>query len=227
MLKLQLLGKTSTFKKLTNQAKKYKKPQSELLGSLKIIIRIVGALIVPLAATLFYLMWIGTNFDSAMTLTERLLSPEYANIVEKTTGAMIGMIPSGLFLLTSMALAVGVIRLSQNNTLVQELYCIEMLARVDTLCLDKTGTITDGTMTVKSVIEYKNDIGLSLKNIVSAMINAQNDSNLTSNALAERFGTGKRIRHKNLIPFSSTRKYSAVQFDKYGTFVLGAPEFVD
>lgn len=220
------VGKDIYIQKLTNQAKKYKKPQSELLGSLKIIIRIVGALIVPLAATLFYLMWIGTNFDSTMTLTERLLSPEYANIVEKTTGAMIGMIPSGLFLLTSMALAVGVIRLSQNNTLVQELYCIEMLARVDTLCLDKTGTITDGTMTVKSVIEYKNDIGLSLKNIVSAMINAQNDSNLTSNALAERFGTGKRIRHKNLIPFSSIRKYSAVQFDKYGTFVLGAPEFV-
>ncbi|HBG33066.1 MAG TPA: ATPase P, partial [Acholeplasmataceae bacterium] len=135
-------------------------------------------------------------------------------IVISTAGAMIGMIPSGLFLLTSMALAVGVIRLAQNNTLVQELYCIEMLARVDTLCLDKTGTITDGTMTVKSIIEYKNETGLALKNIISAMLNAQNDQNLTSDALADRFGTAKRIRHKELIPFSSSRKFSAVQFDR-------------
>jgi cation-transporting P-type ATPase E len=220
------IGKDIYIQKLTNQAKKYKKPESDLLGSLKIIIRTVGALIIPLAIVLFYLMWTGTNWDPSLTLAERLASPTYGNIVRSTAGAMIGMIPSGLFLLTSMALAVGVIRLAQNNTLVQELYCIEMLARVDTLCLDKTGTITDGTMTVKSIIEYKNETGLTLKNIISAMINAQNDSNLTSDALAERFGTGKRIRHKALIPFSSTRKYSAVQFDRYGTFILGAPEFV-
>ncbi len=209
------VGKDIYIQKLTNQAKKYKKPESDLLGSLKIIIRTVGIIILPLAATLFYLMTNNANLD--MT---------YQEIVIKTTGAMIGMIPSGLFLLTSMALAVGVIRLAQNNTLVQELYCIEMLARVDTLCLDKTGTITDGTMTVKSIIEYKNDTGLALKNIISAMLNAQNDPNLTSDALADRFGTGKRIRHKNLIPFSSTRKFSAVQFERYGTFILGAPEFV-
>lgn len=207
------VGHNIYIQKLTNQAKKYKKPQSDLLGSLKIIIRIVGALIIPIAITLFYLM------STYSTLP-------YNEIVQKTAGAMIGMIPSGLFLLTSMALAVGVIRLAQNNTLVQELYCIEMLARVDTLCLDKTGTITDGTMTVKSIIEYKNDTGLPLKNIISAMINAQNDPNLTSDALAERFGTAKRIRHKSLIAFSSQRKFSAVQFDRYGTFVLGAPEFV-
>lgn len=207
------VGHNIYIQKLTNQAKKYKKPKSDLLGSLKIIIRIVGALIIPIAATLFYLM---TTYSTL----------PYNEVVQKTAGAMIGMIPSGLFLLTSMALAVGVIRLAQNNTLVQELYCIEMLARVDTLCLDKTGTITDGTMTVKSIIEYKNETGIPLKNIVSAMINAQNDPNLTSDALAERFGTAKRIRHKNLIPFSSQRKFSAVQFDRYGTFILGAPEFV-
>lgn len=220
------VGKDIYIQKLTSQAKKYKKPESDLLGSLKIIIRTVGALILPLAGILFYLMWSSVNWDPALTLGQRLMSEEYSLIVRQTAGAMIGMIPSGLFLLTSMALAVGVIRLAQNNTLVQELYCIEMLARVDTLCLDKTGTITDGTMTVKSIIEYKNETGLPLKNIISAMLNAQNDSNLTSDALAERFGTAKRIRHKNLIPFSSSRKYSAVQFERYGTFVLGAPEFV-
>ena len=220
------VGKDIYIQKLTSQAKKYKKPESDLLGSLKIIIRTVGALILPLAGILFYLMWSAVEWDPALSIGDRLMSEEYSLIVRQTAGAMIGMIPSGLFLLTSMALAVGVIRLAQNNTLVQELYCIEMLARVDTLCLDKTGTITDGTMTVKSIIEYKNDTNLSLKNIISAMLNAQNDSNLTSDALADRFGTAKRIRHKNLIPFSSSRKYSAVQFERYGTFVLGAPEFV-
>src|SRR5690606_5844333 len=101
-----------------------------------------------------------------------------------------------------------------------------MLARIDTLCLDKTGTITDGTMTVKSVIEYDSVPGLPLKQLISAMLNAQNDQNLTSEALSERFGTQKRIRHRALIAFSSSRKYSAVEFDKFGTFAIGAPEFI-
>jgi cation-transporting ATPase E len=206
------IGKDIYIQKLTNQAKKYKKPQSELLSSLKIIIRIIGAIIIPVSAALVYIMY--TNGEA------------YKTIVEKTSGAMIGMIPSGLFLLTSMALAVGVIRLAQNNTLVQELYCIETLARVDTLCLDKTGTITDGTMTVRSIIEYKTSTKVTLRNAVSAMINAQNDDNLTTQALRERFGTAKRYRHKALIPFSSARKYSAVEFDRYGTFIIGAPEYV-
>ena len=90
------------------QAKKYKKPNSDLLGSLKIIIRTVGALILPLAATLFYLMWSQVDWAPGISFAEQLSSPEYQQIVIKTAGAMIGMIPSGLFLLTSMALAVGV-----------------------------------------------------------------------------------------------------------------------
>ena len=141
-------------------------------------------------------------------------------LVERTAGAIIGLIPSGLFFLLTVAL-VGVVRLGQNNTLVQELYCIEMLARIDTLCLDKTGTITDGSMTVKSVIEFETVPGLTLKQLVSAMLNAQNDSNLTSDALYERFGNQKRIRHKAIIPFSSARKYSAVEFEKIWNVCTG------
>ena len=125
MHKLTAVGKDIYIQKLTSQAKKYKKPESDLLGSLKIIIRTVGALILPLAATLFYLMWSQVNWAPGISITEQLASPEYQQIVIKTAGAMIGMIPSGLFLLTSMALAVGVIRLAQNNTLVQELYCMK------------------------------------------------------------------------------------------------------
>ena len=207
------IGADIYIQKLTSQAKKYQKPNSDLLGSLKIIIRTVAAVIIPIAGTLVYFA-IYVNGES------------YEQVVLGTTGAMIGIIPSGLFLLTSMALAVGVIRLAQNNTLVQELYCIEMLARVDVLCLDKTGTITDGTMTVQSTIELEAHPKLSLKNIISGMINALNDTNLTSQALSDRFGIAKRIRHKNIIPFSSARKFSAVEFERYGTFVLGAPEYI-
>ena len=209
------IGNDIYIEKLTSQAKKYKKPKSDIFRSLKLIVRVIGFLIIPIAAGL-YILGLNGNYD-------QIIQPV---LVERTAGAIIGLIPSGLFLLTSVALAVGVVRLGQNNTLVQELYCIELLARIDTLCLDKTGTITDGSMTVKSVIEYENVAGLTLKQLISAMLNAQNDSNLTSEALYERFGNQKRIRHKAIIPFSSARKYSAVEFEKYGTFAIGAPEFV-
>ena len=215
--RVERIGKDNYIEKLAGQAKKYGKPKSDLLKTLKNIIRIIGVIILPLGAMVFFSQWSGGNFGGSYT---------YPEAVRTTAGAVIGMIPSGLFLLTSVALAVGVIRLAQNNTLVQELYCIEMLARVDVLCLDKTGTITDGSMAVKSVIEYPNDSGVTVKNAYSAMQNALNDNNVTSRALEEKFGRAKRIKHTALIPFSSARKYSAVEFERYGTFVLGAPEFV-
>ena len=118
-----------------------------------------------------------------------------------------------LSLIHILALAVGVIRLADNNTLVQELYCIEMLARIDTLCLDKTGTITDGTMNVQSVIEIKSDSKLAIGEIIPAMMNAFKDENQTSKALIERFGRGKALKYLRTIPFSSARKYSAVEFN--------------
>ena len=215
--RVERIGKDNYIEKLAGQAKKYGKPKSDLLKTLKNIIRTIGVIILPLGAMVFFSQWSGGNFGGSYT---------YPEAVRTTAGAVIGMIPSGLFLLTSVALAVGVIRLAQNNTLVQELYCIEMLARVDVLCLDKTGTITDGSMAVKSVIEYPNDSGVTVKNAYSAMQNALNDNNVTSRALEEKFGRAKRIKHTAIIPFSSARKYSAVEFERYGTFVLGAPEFV-
>ena len=215
--RIERVGKDNYIEKLTNQAKKYRKPKSDLLRTLTSIIRFVAVLIIPLGTLVFISQYEGANWGGSSTYLEAVLT---------TSGAVIGMIPSGLFLLTSIALAVGVIRLAQNNTLVQELYCIEMLARVDVLCLDKTGTITDGSMAVKTVIEYPNNTGVTVKNAYAAMQNVLNDTNVTSQALEEKFGRAKRIKHNNFIPFSSARKFSAVEFERYGTFVLGAPEFV-
>ena len=207
------VGKDNYIEKLSYQAKVYKKPKSDLLNSLNWIIRIMTVPVIGFGIALFFIMYMHTGLD-------------YTTSIRKTAGAMIGMIPSGLFLTSSIALTLSIVRLSDKNVLVQELYCIEMLARVNCICLDKTGTITDGTLVVKNVIDYNTVYGLATKNIISAMLNALDDQNMTSAALREKFGLGKRIKHIAAIPFSSQRKYQAVTFDKFGTFVLGAPEFV-
>ena len=207
------VGKDNYIEKLSAEAKQYKKPKSDLYSSLNNIIKFMAFPVVICGGLLFYVMYFVNN-------------KEMLESVRKTAGAMIGMIPSGLFLMSTIALYIGVIKLGQRNVLVQDVYCVEMLARVDCICLDKTGTITDGTMVVKNVIDYNTVHGLATRNVISAMLNALQDNNMTSQALKERFGLGKRIRHKALIPFSSSRKFQAVTFDKYGTFALGAPEFV-
>ena len=207
------IGKDNYIEGLASQARVYKAPNSDLYKTLNRIIIFMFIPVIVIGSLLFLRMYLNSDvslFDN----------------VRKTAGAMIGMIPSGLFLMSSIALYVGVIRLGQRNVLVQELYCIEMLARVDCICLDKTGTITDGTMTVKNVIDYDQVAGLATKNIISAMLNALPDRNMTSDALIDKFGLGRIMKYSQTIPFSSDRKYQAVTFDNYGTFILGAPEFV-
>lgn len=208
------VGNESYIETLTSKARLYKKPQSNLMNSLKILIRVIAILIIPLGFALF-------------NMHKGLLNESFASSVQYTAGALVGMIPSGLFLLTSVALAVGVVRLAQNNTLVQELYCIEMLARVDTLCLDKTGTITDGSMSVKDVIEIEKESSFSTNKLISQLLFVLNDSNQTNEALTNTFGKlTPEYKVNEVLTFSSRRKFSAASFEKLGTLILGAPEFV-
>lgn len=218
------IGKESYIEKLAGEAKKYRKPNSELLKSLNIIFKVVSFLIVPLGIMTFINIFGSDNFF--FRLTDANFFNLLAEAVTRTAGSMIGMIPSGLFLLTSMALFVGVYRLGKNNTLVQELYCIETLARVDMLCLDKTGTITDGTMKVWDCIELNNTTDYTVREIVGSMMNAFADTNATSEALIKYFDKNSILTPVSTIPFSSKRKYSAVTFENEGTFFLGAPEYV-
>jgi cation-transporting ATPase E len=136
------------------------------------------------------------------------------------------MIPSGMFLLTSVALAVGVIKLFKKNTLVQDLYSLEMLARVDTICFDKTGTITDGRMTVQKVLKLsaKDDTDVDL--VMSSMLKSLKDNNQTAIALYNYFGQENKYTATYTLPFNSSRKFSAVTFEDRGTYCFGAPEFV-
>lgn len=206
------VGNDTYTSKLSSKAKKYSKPKSELLQSLKLIIRVVGIVIIPLAILMFV-----TNQNSGYN---------FVQTIEKTAASIIGIIPAGMFLLTSMALAVGVVKLANKRTLVQDLYSIEMLARTDVLCLDKTGTITDGTMKVNSVVPLDTKIVKNLDDIIGSMLTAIDDNNQTARAMVSHFGYSKVYQSETILPFSSERKFSAVTFKSGETFAMGAPEFV-
>lgn len=209
---VERVGEFSYTAKLSAKAKEYKKPKSELLKSLNTIIRCIGIIIIPLAILMFY-----NNSAESLHISE---------VVKKTAGSIIGMIPAGMFLLTSVALAVGVVKLAKKRTLVQDLYSIEMLARADVLCLDKTGTITDGSMKVNSVIQIAPSLKHTVNDIMGSMLTALEDNNATSRALATYFGYSKEFTKQIVLPFSSARKLSAVTFKNDETYVFGAPEFV-
>ncbi|MCH5157094.1 MAG: HAD-IC family P-type ATPase [Clostridiales bacterium] len=221
------IGKFNYVAKLTGRARQYQKPRSQMLKALHGILYFVAIVIVPMTICLYMLNaeavgasdW--SNF-SLVNLNKQALTT--------TAGSIISMIPAGPFLLTSIALAASFLRLARNNTMVQELYCIEMLARVDTLCLDKTGTITDGSMRVIESIDLRQQTSASytLREIMSSINTALKADNMTSKALKKYFGSPKKpaLEASVIIPFSSERKLSAVSFKNNGTYILGAPEFV-
>lgn len=207
------VGKATYLNSLTSKAKKYKKPRSEIMNSIRLFIRVIGVLIPFVAAAMFWINWQATGADMSLT-------------IQFTGAVIIGMIPSGLLLLTSFAMAIGVMRLAKKQTLVQDLYSLEMLARVNVLCLDKTGTITDGRMTVNDCMILNNFVDYTLEEVMGSMLLALEDNNQTSIALYNRFGHSNALRATATIPFSSKRKLSAVTFGETGTFAMGAPEFV-
>ena len=219
------VGKETYLEKLTAKAKKYKKPKSELMNSTKLIIKAVSFLIFPIAIWMFFV----TKNDTSTipdTVTKFIFSADINYAIQRTCSVVIGMIPSGMLLLTSVALALGIVRLAKNKTLVQDMYSLEMLARVNVLCLDKTGTITDGRMRVNDCV-ILNTVGeYSLNDIMGCMLAALDDNNQTSIALHNHFGTSNLLTPIATIPFSSKRKLSAASFEDAGTFVMGAPEFV-
>ncbi len=226
------IGDYTYISKLTAQAKTYKRPNSEIMNSINLFIKIIGFVIVFVAIFMF-----ATNLNAVGSWEEIKAQGGFwkelfagnktlNETIQKTVAVVIGMIPSGLLLLTTVALSTGMIRLAKYNTLVQDMYSLEMLARVDVLCLDKTGTITDGRMRVSDCILLNATGEYGIDDVIGSMLASLSDNNQTSIALYERFGHSSALQPVATLPFSSARKLSAVTFEEVGTYVMGAPEFV-
>ncbi len=205
------VGKDNYVETLSAKAKQYKKPRSEIMNSITLIIKVVSFIIVPITTAFMLKSMVFKNADVKTAILG-------------ASTVVIGMIPAGLMLLTSVALAVGIIKLATHKTLVQDLYSLEMLARVDTICFDKTGTITDGNMSVHKLIPLDGES--KYNDIISSIVGTLNDNNQTANALKEKFGCEIIYKCIKSIPFNSKIKLSAVTFENIGTYAFGAPEFV-
>lgn len=221
--KADKVGNESYVQSLAKAAKNFKQPNSNLFRDLNRIIKGIGLFILPIGALVFC-----NNYIWAKTATGEAASSvgNLAESVSSTCGSLVGMIPAGMFLLISVALTVGVIRLSEKKTLVQNIYSIEMLARSNVLCLDKTGTITDGTMKVKQVKFYSETTQNLIEKALANSLSIQPTQNSTSRALIDYFGSKTNMSVKFNIPFSSERKYTATTFKSGETIVFGALDYI-
>ncbi len=215
LAQVEHVGADNYAAKISASAKYIKRPHSEIMVSINKIIKWIGISLIPISVALFCKQ----IFISDQEISRSIVS---------TVAALVGMIPEGLVLLTSVVLAVSVIRLSKHRTLVQELYCIETLARVDTLCLDKTGTITEGTMQVEELIPLCETDALPApyEEILSALTYCLPDKNPTFLALREKYPGQAGWESSMVIPFSSARKWSGAVFSGKGSFLIGASEFL-
>ncbi len=212
--RLTAVGADSYMSKLTLQAKQQKQPpQSEMMRSLSRMVMVIGIIIIPLGIL--------------MAIKEiHILGNSIPDGVVSTVASLVGMIPEGLYLLTSLALVAGVLRLAQKKTLVHEMGCIETLARVDTLCVDKTGTITEAKMVVEDLVVLDDELATEeeLRGIMADYVYSMQNDNETMAALKRYFTAKAAHKPSATLPFTSARKYGGAAFPKNGTYLLGAPE---
>lgn len=206
------VGKDNYATKISAGAKYIKSSNSVILRSVKRFIKIMAAVIIPLGVSLFLVKYL-------------VHEGELKETVVTVAGTLVGMIPSGLMLLTTGVFCISVIRLSSYKALSQDLYCVESLARVDVLCLDKTGTITEGVMEVTGLVPINVTDG-EMKEALKKLMIAVGDDNPTANAVKDYVkDVMAEEKAVHTVPFSSERKWSAAVFES-GTYVMGAPEFV-
>ena len=199
------VGEDSYINKLAKSTKEFKKYPSKLRDYMDKILKVISILLVPVAIMLY--------------MRGASLGRDYVEIVLRSAGALVGMIPEGLILLVSVSLAVAAMKLAKKKVLVQELYCVETLARVDVLCFDKTGTITTGNM---NVVEINDEVAEKLSSYLAYF----DDENATSRALKNHLTCEKQWNVEELGAFSSKNKYSFIKLKNGGTYFFGAYEFL-
>ena len=207
------VGNESYASQLVAKASHKKRASSEMQRTIGRIIKVVSVIIIPVGLLLYRSQMIANG-------------GVFANAIIRTVSGIIGMIPEGLVLLTSVSFIIGVGRLANKKALVQEMPSIESLARANIICTDKTGTITTGELRVNEVLPMGRVTRDQVMDIMAHINSAFTDTNVTQDALNAAFGQSKGWAARGIIPFSSERKFRAVSFDEHGDYVLGAPEFI-
>lgn len=218
-IRVEKVGSENYIQQLQAKSKVVKRQKSLIYKQLNYLFKIISIIVIVVG--IFMLVEYGYIKDAFSSWNSFLEN------VAIMAGSLVSMIPSGMYLLASTSLTVGALALMKRKVLVRDLYSVETLARVDTLCIDKTGTITDGTMSVYE-IEFlkKNKFNKDKFDIVmSSFLNATKDTNFTSQALVDYFGNKGVYKPKQVIPFDSSLKYSAATLEEVGTIVLGAYGF--
>ena len=209
---IEKVGEDNFANKIISSAKKQKSNNSELILSMKKVTRFTSFVIIPFGIILFVQAYYTRQTD----ITQAVIG---------TAAALLGMLPKGLVLLITISLESGVIKLAKKQVLVQELYSIESLAHIDTICLDKTGTITTGKMNVSEVELYNEKVlPKTFQEMMVAFVNGMEDNNSTFRAMKDYFKGEAQYKVAEKIPFSSERKWSSISFESIGSIVMGAPE---
>ena len=209
---VEKVGEDNFANQIISATKKHKDNNSELINSMKKVTKFTSFVIIPVGVILF----IQAYFIRETVLPESVIA---------TAAALLGMLPKGLVLLITIALESGVIKLAKKEVLVQELYSIESLAHIDTICLDKTGTITQGKMKVSEVKLYdENIMPKPFNDMMVAFVNGMDDTNSTFKAMKNYFKGDINYEKIDNVPFSSERKWSAISFKEEGSVIVGAPE---
>lgn len=205
------VGQDNYATKIATQAKVHKPIQSELVNAIKKVSKFTSFIIIPLGIILFL---------EGMFIRQS----DIKTAVVSSAAALLGMLPKGLVLLISISLATAVTKLAKKRILVQDMYAVETLAHVDTLCLDKTGTITEGKMTVQQVTPFSETSTAQLETIMGNYLANTTDNNITMQAIRHYYPEKRTFTHQDTLAFSSERKWGAVSFKEEGTYFLGAPE---
>lgn len=205
------VGQDNYATKIATQAKVHKPIQSELVNAIKKVSKFTSFIIIPLGIILFL---------EGMFIRQS----DIKTAVVSSAAALLGMLPKGLVLLISISLATAVTKLAKKRILVQDMYAVETLAHVDTLCLDKTGTITEGKMTVQQVTPFLETSTAQLEIIMGNYLANTTDNNITMQAIRHYYPEKQTFTHQDTLAFSSERKWGAVSFKEEGTYFLGAPE---